>query len=661
MNLLEAAALAVALGGLALIARRCLGASWWQAGLGVLLCAPPLYLSLAETTQFLTADENGILTEMSASGQGGYSQWLSAALRTTLVQTLPPMSLLQTAGISIDLVFMLVKIMHWLFALLFIVAIGLALYRLLEPVRYRWLFVVSYCWMVFLLPIDNIALKVFNYDAIALFGGALAVLLGGLALRTGRLPYGSLAVVVAALAAQEKLIASPLLLMVIAVMGVVVGRARPTAPYRTSLMGAIVGLALGASVMLVSGLLYRAMLGAEAPTFWTVVFDPLLSWTWIPMKFVLGTSDFSGLRWASGLIVAAATLGLTCGGTFLARLADGHASVWRRTAHALDTAATIALAVTLVVGILASLVLQPYWAPFFPSVHVDLGPAAFNGVVLHFNAGSMLAHRIATAAYPYEVFVAATPTATWLMFVAAVVLRVRHPGLPVRPELDVALLGSLLAPAAIGLQQVPVGHRYMNIMLLLTVIIVLVKFVDAVEFADKVVIDQRAVLAAAGLGLALLLLEVAPFAPLYAAFRPIWLNYAHPDWPVAGEMNASWVGWGEELMLAGKRLQAECVRSPDGRLAGVPCAEVTVYTVYPGVWLEPAKRIRSEQWQAVRGREPLTSADYWVFNRSAAVQAFLLMPDGITPEFTVAFRGFVQAWVFRGDRLAEAGYRFPPP
>jgi hypothetical protein len=281
----------------------------------------------------------------------------------------------------------------------------------------------------------------------------------------------------------------------------------------------------------------------------------------------------------------------------------------------------------------------------------------FNNINLHFDSTTHTAHVISHVVYAYAVVVAALPTALWLMAFAALAAQILWRQRLGLPELDAVCLLACAGPAAAGLLQIPVGHRYLNLSLFLLAIWITARFFAALAPLVQTRARQTG-LTAASLGLAaLVVIETAPFRPLFAAFRPLWLEYPDPDKAVLGKLNPSWLGWGEEAFIAGTELERRCLATPQRALDGVPCGEITLYAVYPGLWLGDHV-IKSTPHGDVRGKEPLTKDAYYVFNRSFLVQGFPA-PEALTPEFKIAFRGFTQAWVYRGDRLATAGYKFP--
>jgi hypothetical protein len=148
-----------------------------------------------------------------------------------------------------------------------------------------------------------------------------------------------------------------------------------------------------------------------------------------------------------------------------------------------------------------------------------------------------------------------------------------------------------------------------------------------------------------------LILETAPFRPLYAAFRPTWLNYGDAGFVEPGRINPSWMGWGEERALLGERFEELCRTSPD------ICRDGRIYHIYSGRWLpERSRPFKIFDAAAVAGKEPLGDHDYYLFNRSKIVQG---VPQPQSPPIlTLDYRGYQMAWIYRGSDLAAEHYRF---
>ena len=238
---------------------------------------------------------------------------------------------------------------------------------------------------------------------------------------------------------------------------------------------------------------------------------------------------------------------------------------------------------------------------------------------------------------------------------------------------ELLLTTALLLPLVFALCQIQVANRYLNLALFLLALIISLKTTESLAAISL----KKAVIFCAFFAI-ILASEVLPFRPVYAAFRPIWSHYPDSVTPVVGRINPSWLGWGEELMLAGQILEKRydlVSHTPDN---GVPPRALTLYTVYPCEWLTTNKKIKTSLLPLPLGIEKIpqtiqmtdssstddflyTELDYYVINRSSIVQRYCDFPTEVKPSFVISFRGFIQAWVFRGNQLKEAGYRLKFP
>jgi hypothetical protein len=224
---------------------------------------------------------------------------------------------------------------------------------------------------------------------------------------------------------------------------------------------------------------------------------------------------------------------------------------------------------------------------------------------------------------------------------------------------------AVVTPGLLALMNTPTFNRYLNLPILWAAIVMVVRIVEVWLPLTQ---SRRWALLALPAMIALMIAEVAPFRPLYAAFRPITVDYPEADAPAPGHLNFSWTGWGEETLLAGKLMTAECRKQ--GQLAGVDCANIGVWSVYNARWYpEPGNRLHQSGGGPFTGNNwPFTSDDwpggpdtYYVMNRQLLAGGLLPTFPSISPDFVVDYRGFSMAWVFRADRLKASGYRFVWP
>lgn len=340
------------------------------------------------------------------------------------------------------------------------------------------------------MPVDNLALKTLNYDLISLFGGVLAVLLVARAYSERRPRFLWLGIVVAALAAQEKLNASPILLVLCVVVGV-----RLAWSWRSD----------------------RAWVAATATLMGmgNAMADPAvrLDYDWV----------------ALGLTVAlpAAAAFIVGGGARWLR-------VMARVGRLFAWCFPIGVAVMVTAGVTSLCDVTPFWAPMVPLDPSLITVGAINGTQLHFGAHSAMGHRLYAVRFAYGVFLTAMPTA---LIVVAVATALRLTWRPRASWLFDGLFAIAVAtPGLLALLNTATFNRYLNLPILLVMIVIVAR---GVEVWAPILLPRRAgAWAVAGVLLAILL-EVAPFRPLYAAFRPIMVNYAGAATPTPGHLNFS--------------------------------------------------------------------------------------------------------------------------
>jgi len=76
------------------------------------------------------------------------------------------------------------------------------------------------------------------------------------------------------------------------------------------------------------------------------------------------------------------------------------------------------------------------------------------------------------------------------------------------------------------------------------------------------------------------------------------------------------------------------------------------------LWLPGPSIIHIARYETVKDAPPLDRKSFYVVNRLFLIADKFPIPK-IAPDFVVSYRGYVLAWVYRGDRLREAGYQFP--
>ncbi|WP_439403054.1 hypothetical protein ACNJYA_13050 [Bradyrhizobium sp. DASA03068] len=600
----------------------------------------------------MTMDETGLTNLLLEPANRGHGQLASGAFRTTLPVAVHLVRLAESLGLPEDRIRMILKIGHWLLGSCLLLVVYLLLAKLGGFDPFSPGMVILAVTSLFTFPMTNITIKTFNYDLISSLGAVIALLLVSVAFASSQrmsVQAFSAAIVVATLAAQEKLSGSPILFIVLIAPAVFAATRWPMRPITAGVADTIAGILLSLSISVASTLLY--VIGVPSVLWggvWPGIVDAMSSWTWIPLLVLSGKGGGEiPSRVAAVTMAIGSLLGTTVLlGSWSQRLKAANLPL--AVQHFPATVAGIMI-LGFGAGLVSAALLQPYWAPFYPT---PISPSfAMNGVWLHFGFDSLAITRLAYLGYAFEILIVAIPTPLFIIMLLACILLLtgRRPCDATAGFLFVVALALILIGA---LLQVPLAHRYLNTPLFLILAASLLVILSSAQTYGLANRTRSVGLAAIAFMAALfLILETVPFRPLYAAFRPFWLNYPDADFAEAGRLNPSWMGWGEERALLGEKFEEFCGRSPD------ICRNGRIFHLYYGRWL-PERPRSFEIFDAanVVGKEPLGDHDYYLFNRSRIVQGFP-QPKS-RPILTLDFRGYEMAWLYRGSDLAAENYGF---
>lgn len=304
----------------------------------------------------------------------------------------------------------------------------------------------------------------------------------------------------------------------------------------------------------------------------------------------------------------------------------------------------VILLITAVTGIVSAYLVKAFLYPSYPVVSGRYVPTHFfNGCAIHFNSFSQIGHIIHYIGWSYAMFFVSIPT-IWL--VIAIIIATRN--LSQRNQdnnswcFDVVQIGILTVPFLYGIMQVPVSGRYLNLFLFLFMLITANNLVT--RTVSLSVIRRFSLY---GVILLAVFIEMYPFSPLFASFRPWWLTYPKDYMmsPSRGVLNPWWMGWGEEVAIAGTKIFDRYRRE------GKDCDSIKLFTNYQGSWLlrkPPVKIIKMD----ICHNFTYNNNDFYIFNRMGISETSLPFPDTVKPYFTIEFRGFVQAWIFRGSDIS---------
>ena len=623
--------------------------SIWRSVLLTILLSIPIAAVVERDTQFMTIDEAAVTDRLLMAESRAHEQIAAGAFRTTLPVALHAVRAMEWAGVGEDRIRMVLKGGHWLIAAMLIFAIHTLIARIgkFDPFELPYFIVSLSC--LFLLPVTNMAIKTFNYDSISMLGSVAALLLVCLAFTRHLPPKNSIslvAIVAATLAAQEKLSASPILCLALVAHAILSAQRDSDRPMSAAVLAIATGLCISVSVSTLFTLVYAfGYPGALPSPIWMGITDSFSSWTWIPLQILSGQgggavpSRYAAVGSAVVILLVAALLG--------AKFAVTRPSYLQFVPKYIALLTLMGLSA----GLISTAILQPYWAPFHPSTI----PESFvmNNIWLHFGFSSRWLTGVAYVGYAFEIMVVALPTFTFTLLVVASILVVLH-----RREEDhqaCFMMAIALGLTLIGaLLQVPIANRYLSIPLMLMTLAALLIVFTRVTRDFAVRMPNIVSAAVSSVCVLLLIWEVLPFRPFFGAFRPFWLNYTDANFAEPGRLNPSWMGWGEERALLGKKFAGWC-ETEDRK-----CVGARIYHLYYGRWLPERQRsFVIHNWADVVNKEPLGDNDFYMFPRTRIVQG---MPQPKSkPVVVLAFRGYEMAWLYRGSDLAREDYRFGRP
>jgi hypothetical protein len=529
-----------------------------------------------------------------------------------------------------------------------------------------------------LLPVNLLAIKILNYDLFSFLLGALSVVLIGIGLRQKEAKWILLGVITAFFAAQEKLIAAPILWFSIFAYAwlraekAVSGKA---SAYLARFLGGFSGAffcAVSANVFTYLILWLNRFGDMPASLLYPHVFlSPFSSALWPVIRAIGGdvfikqygmfaqTNPFIWLLlFLSAIFIGACLIAVISLYIKKALPTLGKMPLVQRISGIENAGIinTLLFLITFVVALLAYFLVNGYLSSIVPVQAGAYHPSAsFNQNTLHFGARTMIGHYILQIAWAYLDFIISFPTALVLIILWCGISEMRdkisgkkHERFPL--FFDALFFICLCMPIFYAVTQTPTASRYFNLFVFIIACITSIRFsIYLNRFSGHI---QGAICFAV---LIIALAEVLPFRPLYGAFRPWWygFNKGYAASPELTTLKPGWLGWGEEMMLAGKWIR----KNEKG--AGTQQRPVMLYMNYLGEWFGKGAYVKTGSMLDKAPIYKYTENDFYIINRSGLLINHNNFPKGIQPLCVVSFRGFNQAWVYRGDHLAQADFHFP--
>lgn len=634
----------------------------------VLCLAPALFVAVEGGTELLTYDESYMIREVINLERVTLRQWGYGNYRTSIAFTGNMVSILRAPLTNNrSQLIMLAKSIHWLLGIFCLVGIFWTMSQAWIPKKLIAEYFLIYFYGALLLPTNILSMKVANYDMLAMLPGIWGVLccligcekvrqlespgpgVDSTTTKTWRArlsdamwPDGGLTLfglVLATLAAQEKQIAAPVLNLAIVLSVLMRIRRRGCIDWWVPIQIAICVLVVSLLLALIYGLV-AIWHPAQLPRF-----DLASAWETLLVHFqivlrAIGVSKPT-LPMQGGLLLISIALAplLWWSGRFVTGTLQ----------KTIRIAFPLFLLLALTLGAVGFYKIQVYMHPAYPVPEGYFFPGKaeeWNGEIIHFLGRTRLEHLLRKTANAYSIFATALPS----VFVLVAVLILGSLILKKESAIKGSLLGfeaiallSLAMPLVYVFTNTPVGVRYFDTWIFTQV---LVLGLLGCYLFDKIKPQRVRALALTAFCL-LLLLEVLPFRPVVGAFWPWWANAS--GLPAAqivepGKMLPVWPGWGEEAMIAGRKLRSMA------RTGQLPSKSFRLFTIYQGDWLQPDE---STITYTISDAPYLsfTANDYYVITRASLVVGGFNFIQDSKPVWVKEFRGVPEIWVYRGSDL----------
>jgi len=638
----------------------------WGLNLLLVLCLlPPLLIAVEGTTEVITCDETYMVPEVADLPKSTFRQWQLGSFHTSMALIGSVVSGLKYQFAASDRqAKQLVKACHWLLGIAILAGMFRTISRHWIPKNRFPEYTLIYFYSGLLLPTNILSLKVANYDMLAMLLGLWGIICSFVAIEMVKRNSASprqhvnrrqfwrwpldetlypdrgltlVAVILTALAAQEKQIAAPFLALAVILSAVVRLRTRGRIdwwlPLQLGICTATVLLVVFATHGVVA--LWRP---PNQPAFALAsAVRPFL----FPFEIVLRNAG-----------IAQPSLSLEIGMAFLF-VSVAACLIWRlnfareRMVLTFWYVLSLLLVFSFAVGAIGFYKIEAFLHPLYPIPNGNFVPRdEINGKIIHFLSSSQLEHTLRKIASAYSWFAISLPSAVVLVAffaLGSIIFKGRRESDTSRFGFQALGVVSLAMPLVYVLTNTPVGPRYFDVWVFGLATLIGILASDWLSlFASPLV--RRVLLAAFCL---LLLLEVLPFRPVVGTFWPWWANASalqSARTVELGKIAPVWSGWGEEAMIAGRRL------SKMASAGQLPSKSFRLFTVYPGDWLPPDQTIKTD-WAAITRDLGFTENDYYVVNRVAVVEGRFLVRTN--PFLTIQYRGVPAVWVFRGSDLKD--------
>jgi len=617
-----------------------------------ILLVLPLYLSIEGMSQFVTTDEHYIIMETVDVQNSDMKQW-GWAYRTSHVTIGTFLSLFQELyiGSTMDVneLIILAKGLRWFFAFLIIIAIYYLINKHYILENQRNAYFIIYFYSILMLPISVLAVKLAIYDTYSLLFGALTVVLLLVTFKTESKKYALLSIIIGMLAAQEKLIASPVLLLSFIVFTYInfkkANNIKFIAVFYFSIYALLIAIVTSLTSFLIVSIISR---GDFIPgTDFSSIVYPIISY----LSPILRIFEGGGFRLNHPTIYLLLFTGVISGvlALFLLKFSDWIKNSFFPFANKyIKLIMLIAFLSVLLLGIIGTYQLEIFLHPYYPVQAGNYLPShSMNGYTIHFGADSYFKHTIFFLAAAYSKFMNAIPSIYIGILLLILIFRNRKSSQEENIDFfcwRIVLLGMLAVPLLYGLANIPLKVRYYNLFIFLVILVLGLEFNRFLSIYSNRIITSTYVF----IFIMALTIELLPFRAIFGFFIPIWHQ---PTWsqytteynnPLPGRNYIGWWAIGEEVFFVGKQIEKMVAKNQisqqhDIRIYGGPDWFMTGSYA---LWLTPpefikncppkkTRLIKSSYYQkfifASKAVVPncsarFTNSDFYTFTRRATAQ-----------------------------------------
>jgi len=639
------------------------------------LLAPPLLLSLEGTTQFEKAFLGPFYEEVINIEHSDMQQWYMTSLRITDASIGSLISIFKTytyVGMTMDFneLKILAKAIHWFLGFLIIIVIYKIISQHYIIEKQKIIYSIIFFYSILLLPINILALKIFNYDLLSMLLGALAIVLLLIAIEKEDDRYAFAGIIISTLASQEKVIAGPIVFVACIIFTYIKLVKFKEISYVKSFYYSCYSIFVAFLTILTTFLIVAIIARDGLVIDFKSLFSPIIRHWGIVVRAIAGGGygdAAAAFPMLNKLLLLFTILAVGFIPIMLINMKGWvkHSFVLG-IRNRLPLINAIAIFLVFLTGILGTYLIKAFIHPYYPISEGDYFPPFTWNVIpvtTHFGAQTFFEHTISYIGHAYGIFINTIPSIYIALFIF-VFWNKWYQNKELFWGFQILLLSIWGIPFLYALTSTPILTRYFNLFTLLVILIVSLEFTKILNNYNA--FKKWFLLIAFVIGLTV---EILPFRPVVGYFRPIWSNCCYSEalktHHTIADGGLGWTlgGRNEEAMLIGQKLEKMI------NTRQIKETNVRVYCIHCGHWLDNSNDLVQILSVSNNSKQPdelpklisnMTKSDYLVIGRTNITFGITEMFKDVKPFFTISNHGFVRAWVYRGDQLKGKKLVFYP-